>query len=69
MKESTISSRSTERLEALNDAGFRCYLKKGNNVRWIEQYEELKQFKPNNIHYVLPWNYKQNPSLGRWENT
>ena len=69
MKESKTSSRSTERLEALNDAGFRCYLKKGSNIRWIEQYEELKQFKPKKGHYVVPRNYKQNPSLGIWANT
>ena len=56
MKESKSSSRSAERLEALNDAGFRWYPKKGSNVRWIEQYEELKQFKPNKVNSVVPRN-------------
>lgn len=33
---------------------------------WEERYEQLKQFRQDNGHCLVPGRYKENPPLGRW---
>jgi hypothetical protein len=37
-----------------------------NDNQWRQQYEQLVKFKQNNGHCVVPRNYDQDKSLGKW---
>jgi hypothetical protein len=42
---------------------------KGDEKRWLQQYKKLVELKRNNGHCVVPFNYEQDKSLGRWFHT
>jgi len=66
LKEGKSSTMSKDRIGALEFIGFTWQMKEQSSVPWIEQYEELKQYKLQKGHCEVPNKYNENPSLGTW---
>ena len=66
MKEGKKSSLNADKIEKLEAIGFTWQIYEPNIVFWIEQYEELKQYKLHKGHCKVPMRYKDNQSLGIW---
>mmetsp|Transcript_21427 Transcript_21427/g.46546 ORF Transcript_21427/g.46546 Transcript_21427/m.46546 type:complete len:244 (-) Transcript_21427:150-881(-) len=59
------SKLSQDRIDHLDDVGFRWSPKKEN---WEECYGKLIQYKAKHGHTNVPWDYKTCPQLGWWAN-
>jgi len=55
---------SKERASKLDSIGFTW--DRNSDVKWEIMYEELRKFKEREGHCNVPYNYSDNPKLGRW---
>jgi len=58
---------SQDHIDPLNDVGF--VWDAGSEHGWLQCCAELKQYKKDNGHCLVPQQCKKNPKLGKWVNT
>jgi len=63
MKEGRSSIMTAERVDILNNLGFKWKLHEDN---WHDMLDDLKEFKERHGDCIVPQKYSPNPQLGRW---
>jgi len=59
----TSSSMKVDQVKILNSLDF---VWDAQEDRWLERFEQLREYKEKFGHTVVPQRYKENPQLGRW---
>uniref|UniRef100_A0A7S4S7U3 Helicase-associated domain-containing protein n=1 Tax=Ditylum brightwellii TaxID=49249 RepID=A0A7S4S7U3_9STRA len=63
MKEGRSSIMTAERVDILNNLGFKWKMHEDN---WHDMLDDLKEFKERHGDCIVPQKYSPNPQLGRW---
>ena len=66
MKQGKRSSIIKERLNLLNDIGFTWNVYGEDSDIWMINYQELKRFKDEEGHCLVPFKFERNPTIGVW---
>ena len=68
MDEGLRTSMTADKLQALEEMGFKWAKRKGQHS-WDEKYQELLRYKERHGNADPPTKYAANPALGRWVST
>eukprot|EP00586_Coscinodiscus_wailesii_P020059 CAMPEP_0172490720 /NCGR_PEP_ID=MMETSP1066-20121228/21250_1 /TAXON_ID=671091 /ORGANISM="Coscinodiscus wailesii, Strain CCMP2513" /LENGTH=145 /DNA_ID=CAMNT_0013259333 /DNA_START=590 /DNA_END=1027 /DNA_ORIENTATION=+ len=66
MKQGKSSTMTAKRAMLLDDVGFTWNMYGDNSQIWMNNYNELKRFKDQEGHCIIPVKFDKNPILGTW---